>query len=84
MHCRGYHASVTDEQDGKTTVSTVGTLPFQSYIHEDIRKLQLDDPILQSVHSAVHKGQPPPTDVVSSWNRGSTVELIVYAEGSVV
>ena len=51
-------------------MSTVGTLPFQTYTHDDICELQLADPILQLVYSAVQKGQPP-TDVVSSWDRGS-------------
>ena len=52
-------ASHTDEQDRKTTVSTVGILLFQTYTHDDVCELQRADPMLQPVYSAVQKGPPP-------------------------
>ena len=56
-------ANHIDEGEEITTVNAVETLPFQTHTHDDIRKLQLEDPMLQPILSAVQEGQPPPINV---------------------
>lgn len=75
LPCRqcGRDSHITEHSDASLleVMEVVTSSPFQTYSTEEIRKLQIDDPIIEPVYGAVKSGRRPLVDLVSAWQRES-------------